>query len=98
MATPVPAFHASAEPYRKEELDNPARSVGHIFRDRVAQTPDDVAFLAPQGDDEPWRSLTWREVGEDVFVLAAGRFLAAQGFAGFAGQGHSVHALIYHVL
>jgi long-chain acyl-CoA synthetase len=45
-------------------------SVGQMFLDRVAATPDREAFRRPVGAG--WESMTWREAGEQVEALAAG--------------------------
>jgi long-chain acyl-CoA synthetase len=47
-----------------------ARSVGHLFRDRVTATPDAEAFRFPTG--EGWTSVTWEQVKSTVEPLAAG--------------------------
>jgi long-chain acyl-CoA synthetase len=51
-------------------LPNQARSLGHMFRDRVAATPDHEAFRFPT--DEGWTSVTWHDVQDRVEALAAG--------------------------
>lgn len=60
----------SEEPYDESRIANLATSVGHLLRDRVAETPDVRAFMHPQGEE--WGELTWREAGERVWRLAAG--------------------------
>ncbi len=45
-------------------------SFGHLFRDRVAATPDGAAFR--HRTDAGWQSLNWRQAGAQVFALAAG--------------------------
>ncbi|HKI40443.1 MAG TPA: AMP-binding protein, partial [Mycobacterium sp.] len=52
------------------KIDNRARSVAHMFVDRVAATPNAEAFRYPQ--DHTWESVTWQQVGERVGNLAAG--------------------------
>jgi len=47
-----------------------ARSVAHMFRDRVAATPDAEAYRFP--GPEGWESVTWAAVAETVDTLAAG--------------------------
>ena len=50
-----------------------ARSYAHMFRDRVAATPDKVAFVVPSyTEPEVWHDLTWQDAREEVDVLAAG--------------------------
>ncbi len=51
-------------------LANRPPSVGRMFFDRVGSTPDRVAYQYPVDDD--WKSVTWREAGEQVTRLAAG--------------------------
>ncbi len=46
------------------------RSVADMFLARVAATPDREAFRFPQ--NETWKSLTWKQVGEQVRALACG--------------------------
>jgi long-chain acyl-CoA synthetase len=45
-------------------------TLGQMFRDRVAATPDREAYRFP--GDSGWQSVTWRETREAVDVLAAG--------------------------
>lgn len=47
-----------------------APSVGRMFLDRVAATPDTEAFRYPDGDG--WSSLTWQQTSDRVHELAAG--------------------------
>ncbi len=47
-----------------------APSVGRMFLDRVAASPDTEAFRYPDGDG--WTSLTWAQTSERVHELAAG--------------------------
>jgi len=47
-----------------------ARSVAHMFRDRVAATPDAEAYRFPRS--QRWESVTWSEVAGTVDTLAAG--------------------------
>jgi long-chain acyl-CoA synthetase len=51
-------------------LDTRPQSVGQMFFDRVAATPDLEAYRFPVG--ESWESLTWRETGDRVTKIAAG--------------------------
>ncbi|KUG51541.1 AMP-dependent synthetase [Serinicoccus chungangensis] len=51
-------------------IENRVPSVGHLFRDRVAATPDADAFLYPDGD--AWPTLSWAQAGERAYALAAG--------------------------
>jgi long-chain acyl-CoA synthetase len=46
------------------------QSVAHMFRDRVAKTPDLEAFSFPQG--EAWTSMSWRQVAAKVDLVAGG--------------------------
>ena len=45
-------------------------SFGHLFRDRIAATPDAEAFRRPTGST--WASMTWAQTRLQVFELAAG--------------------------
>jgi len=58
---------------RDEIVAASARSYAHMFRARVAATPDKVAFIVPSyTEPEVWRDVTWQEAREQVDVLAAG--------------------------
>ncbi|MPZ59711.1 MAG: AMP-binding protein [Propionibacteriales bacterium] len=57
-------------PSPDDVLENRAPSVGRMFLDRVAQTPQHEAYRYPEGDG--WASMTWRQVGDRVRMLAAG--------------------------
>lgn len=46
------------------------QSVAHLFRHRVASTPDLEAFSFPRGGS--WQRMSWRQVGADVDRIAAG--------------------------
>ncbi|RMB62337.1 AMP-dependent synthetase/ligase [Tessaracoccus antarcticus] len=58
----------------QNELLGLATSVGDLFRKRVAETPDMLAFMEPDRADGPntWTSFTWRQTRERVDALAAG--------------------------
>ncbi|GAB3446846.1 AMP-dependent synthetase/ligase [Phycicoccus ginsengisoli] len=70
----TPTLHhprsASAETIDASLIENRAPSVGHLFRDRVAKTPDAEAFRFADG--ETWASVTWSEVQHRAYHLAAG--------------------------
>ena len=51
-------------------IENRAPSVGHLFRNRVEQTPNAEAFRFARGDQ--WESVTWSDVREVAYRLAAG--------------------------
>ncbi len=51
-------------------LDDRPQSVGHMFRERVAKTPNRVAYWYPEGDD--YAKVTWAQVKDRVYDLAAG--------------------------
>lgn len=51
-------------------LKSQARSVGHLFRDRVDKTPDTVAYWYAEGDG--YAKVTWAQVKAAVYPLAAG--------------------------
>ena len=61
----------SDEKYDKSLLTNRAQSVGHLFRNRVAETPDGKAFLYPDASEQ-WQTLTWAQTRDKVYDLAAG--------------------------
>jgi long-chain acyl-CoA synthetase len=48
----------------------PARSLAHLFLDRIEKTPRAEAFRFPT--DAGWESVTWEQTGETVRALAAG--------------------------
>ena len=58
------------ETYDTAILEQRAVSVGHLFRDRVAKSPDREAFRYPEGED--WPSLTWSQTKDRAYALAAG--------------------------
>ncbi|GAA3618478.1 AMP-dependent synthetase/ligase [Marihabitans asiaticum] len=72
MTTPTETYvhHPDEEQYDQQILDNPAQSVGHLLRDRIASTPDLPAYSYPEG--VAWGEMTWRQCGERVWRLAAG--------------------------
>lgn len=63
----------------QNELLDYATSVGDMFRKRVAETPDVLAFMEPDRATGPntWTNYTWAETREHVDALAAG--LLARG-------------------
>ncbi len=52
------------------KIENRAPSVAQMFLDRVAASPHAEAFRYPQ--DHSWESVTWQQVGERVYNIAAG--------------------------
>lgn len=56
LSTPIPAH---------------APNIGRSILDRIAATPDRPAFRAPTADGG-WRSLTWREAGDEMIKFGAG--------------------------
>lgn len=58
----------------QNELLGFATSVGDMFRNRVAETPDALAFMEPDRADGPntWKNYSWAETREHVDALAAG--------------------------
>ncbi|MET7771901.1 long-chain fatty acid--CoA ligase [Nocardia sp. NPDC005366] len=52
------------------KIENRAFSVAQILLDRIAATPDTEAFRFPDG--EGWTSVTWKQFGDRVDILAAG--------------------------
>lgn len=54
-----------------------ARSIPHLFLNRVAATPEATAYLSPDGGG--WKSLTWKETEGRVRAIAGGlRSLAVE--------------------
>lgn len=55
-------------------LAKTAPSFGQMFRDRVAKTPNRLAFMAPDRADGPntWEEITWAQSKKIVDELAAG--------------------------
>jgi long-chain acyl-CoA synthetase len=51
-------------------IEHRARSVAHLFVDRVARTPEAEAFRFPRG--EAWESVSWLQVDSRVRRIAAG--------------------------
>ena len=51
-------------------IENRAPSVSKMFLDRVAASPTAEAFRYP--DHDGWTSVTWRQVGDRVELIAAG--------------------------
>ncbi|MFT4188095.1 MAG: long-chain fatty acid--CoA ligase [Aeromicrobium sp.] len=58
-------------PAQLEIVENRAPSIGRLFLDRVADTPNREAYRYPDAN-ERWHSLSWSEVGERVGKIAAG--------------------------
>jgi long-chain acyl-CoA synthetase len=63
-------FSASEEHNDLSLIENRARSVAHLFVDRVAKTPAAEAFRFPRG--AAWESVTWAQTDARVRLLAAG--------------------------
>lgn len=58
-------------PQQQAQIDDRAPSIGRLFLNRVAETPQREAFRYPDAN-ERWHSISWGEVGERVTRLAAG--------------------------
>lgn len=52
-------------------VENRAKTLGHMFFDRVKNSGDREAYRFPD-ENENWQSMTWAETGERVTNLAAG--------------------------
>ena len=52
------------------KIENRAPSIARMFLDRVAATPNAEAFRFP--DHDGWTSVTWRQLGDRVELVAAG--------------------------
>ena len=80
MLTASPQIHTPAdEPVDQSVLGGEAQSVGHMFRDRIAASPDRPAYLhavVKESGDE-WVTVTWAEL--DVVVREIGAGLIALG-------------------
>ena len=61
---------ASDETFDVSVMEDRAPSVGHLLRQRIADTPDNIAYSYPSGI--AWDELTWAQLGERVWALAAG--------------------------
>jgi long-chain acyl-CoA synthetase len=51
-------------------IEQRATTVAHLFRDRVDRSPHAEAYRFPEGEN--WASVTWTEVQEAAYRLAAG--------------------------
>ncbi|QBF46425.1 AMP-dependent synthetase/ligase [Janibacter limosus] len=69
MSDPRPT-RASDETFDASAFEDRAPSVGHLLRQRIADTPDNIAYSYPSG--VAWAELTWAQIGERVWALAAG--------------------------
>ncbi|WP_338538377.1 long-chain fatty acid--CoA ligase [Janibacter terrae] len=69
MPDPRPT-RASDEVFDASVFEDRAPSVGHLLRQRIADTPDNIAYSYPAGI--AWDELTWAQLGERVWTLAAG--------------------------
>src|SRR5665647_3160800 len=63
-------FSASDEHNDLSLIEHRARSVAHLFVQRVAETPDAEAFRFPRGAG--WESVTWAQADARVRQIAAG--------------------------
>ena len=63
-------LHKSEERVDLGKIASRAASVPRMFRDRVAATPYSEAFRYPK--DGGWSSVTWKQIGERVDLIAAG--------------------------
>ena len=80
MLSASPQIHTPAdEPVDQSVLDREARSVGHMFRDRINASPDRPAYLHAVVTDsgDQWVTVTWAEL--DVVVREIGAGLIALG-------------------
>ena len=73
-STVLPMVDSSAaSATSRTALDDRPASVGRMFFDRVAATPDREAYRYPSSSAEGgWASMTWGETGDRVTKLAAG--------------------------
>ena len=63
-------FSASDEHNDLSLIEHRARSLAHLFVDRVTKMPTVEAFRFPRGAD--WESVTWSQVDARVRQIAAG--------------------------
>lgn len=70
MSTHTPLFTAQNERVNDAVLEQRSATVAHLFRDRVAKSPNAEAFRFAEGDS--WSSVTWTQVRERAYRLAAG--------------------------
>lgn len=75
MPSATPQTHRPADEAVDHRLiEERAASVGHLFRQRVAKTPDSPAFMyakvAPGGDE--WLTVTWAEAKTRIDAIGAG--------------------------
>ena len=63
-------LHKTQERPDMSRIENRAPSVPRMFLDRVAASPTAEAFRYP--DHDGWTSVTWRQVGDRVELIAAG--------------------------
>lgn len=61
---------AADEHFDATVFQDRAPSVGHLLRQRIADTPDNIAYSYPSGI--AWDELTWSQLGDRVWALAAG--------------------------
>lgn len=78
MSPAIPQIHSAAdEPIDEKILNERSPSIGHLFRDRVAATPDKTAFVyanvgaGADGADE-WVNVPWSQLKERVDAIGAG--------------------------
>jgi len=64
------ALSVTDERVDQSVIEGRARSVAHLFLDRVAKSPGDEAFRFPQGD--AWESVTWAQTDVRARRMAAG--------------------------
>ena len=70
MSTQTPLFSAQSERVNHAVLEQRPATVAHLFRDRVAKSPNAEAFRF--AEDDSWSSVTWIQVRERAYRLAAG--------------------------
>ena len=70
MSTHTPLFTAQDERVNDAVLEQRPETVAHLFRDRVAKSPNAEAFRF--AEDDSWSSVTWTQVRERAYRLAAG--------------------------
>ena len=63
-------LHKSQERFDLSKIENRSASVPKMFVERVAMTPHAEAFRYPNNGG--WTSVTWRQIGDRVELIAAG--------------------------
>src|ERR1044072_6929672 len=85
MSTHTPLPPAQDERVNDAVLEQRPETVAHLFRDRVAKSPNAEAFRF--AEDDSWASVTWVQGREGAYRLAAGRARRGWGAGRCPGGG-----------